>query len=40
MANSRSIKTLKDISQKGIVPRRFRILEEYFGERRERRRIL
>jgi hypothetical protein len=38
--NSRSTKILKDISEKGIVPRRFRVLEENFGERRERRRIL
>jgi len=40
VSHSRSIKILKDISEKGIVPRRFRVLEEIFGERRERRRIL
>jgi hypothetical protein len=34
------LKLLKDISQKIMVPRRFRVLEENFGERRERRRIL
>jgi hypothetical protein len=40
ITNSRSNKILKDISQKWTAPRRFRVLEESFGERRERGRIL